>query len=45
MPDGAGGFLADFTPQAEQAFERYAQAGMHLVDSTTAMADWPGIQL
>ncbi len=45
VPDGDGGFLADFTPQVEQAFERYAQAGMHLVDSTSALADWPGMRL
>lgn len=34
VPDGQGGFLADFTPQAEAAFERYAAAGMRLIRST-----------
>ena len=28
VPDGKGGFLADFTPQAEQAYQRFADAGM-----------------
>ena len=45
VPDGDGGFLADFTPQVEQAFERYAQAGMHLVDSTSALADLAGMRV
>ncbi len=44
VPDGAGGFLADFTDNAEQAFQRYADAGMHLVESTTDMGDWPGMK-
>lgn len=34
VPDGHGGFLADFTPQAEAAFARYAAAGMRLIRST-----------
>jgi nicotinamidase-related amidase len=34
VPDGKGGFLADFTPQAEQALARFANAGMHVVRST-----------
>ena len=29
VPDGAGGFFADFTDNAEQAYQRYADAGMH----------------
>ena len=45
IPDGAGGFLADFTDNAEQAYRRYADAGMHLVESTVDMADWPGMKL
>ena len=43
VPDGKGGFIADFTPNMDEAFERYAAAGMHLVDSTTDMRDWPGM--
>ncbi len=42
VPDGKGGFHADFTPQAEAALARYADAGMHLVKSTDAMSGWPG---
>src|SRR5688500_878076 len=34
VPDGKGGFVADFTPQAEQALARFAAAGMNLVKST-----------
>jgi nicotinamidase-related amidase len=45
VPDGKGGFIADFTPQAEQALQRFADAGMHVVRSTDPMASWPGIQL
>ena len=43
VPDGAGGFVADFTPLMEAAFERYAAAGMHLVTSDVDMRDWPGM--
>jgi nicotinamidase-related amidase len=40
VPDGKGGFLADFTPQAEEAQRRFAAAGMHLVKSTDPMSSW-----
>lgn len=43
--DGRGGFVADFTDQAQQAFDRFANAGMHLVKSTDPIAAWPGIRL
>jgi hypothetical protein len=45
VPDGAGGFVADFTPQAEAALQRFADAGMNLVRSTDPIAAWPGIRL
>ena len=45
VPDGKGGFVADFTPQAEEAFARFAAAGMHLVKSTDPVGSWPGITL
>ena len=45
VPDGAGGFFADFTDNAELAYRRYADAGMHLVQSSVDMADWPGMRL
>jgi nicotinamidase-related amidase len=40
-PDRPGEFLFDFTPQAEQALERFRDAGMHVVASTTPLAEWP----
>ncbi|MGE5182084.1 MAG: nicotinamidase [Acidobacteriota bacterium] len=40
VPDGNGGFAADFTPQAEAALQRFADAGMHLVKSTDPIEDW-----
>ena len=45
VPDGRGGFLADFTPQAEAALARFAQAGMRLVNSTEPVEHWPGLQI
>ncbi|HVC80962.1 MAG TPA: nicotinamidase [Chloroflexota bacterium] len=41
VPDGTGGFLADFTDQAAAALDRFQNAGMQAVDSTVPMADWP----
>lgn len=32
--------IVDFTPQADQAFQRFAEAGMHLVRSTDTLADF-----
>jgi nicotinamidase-related amidase len=31
----------DYTAEADAAFERYADAGMHVVRSTDPIADWP----
>ena len=45
VPDGKGGFAADFTPQADAALKRFADAGMHLVKSTDPIATWPGMHL
>jgi len=45
VPDGNGGFAADFTDQAGQAIQRFADAGMHLVKSTDPIDSWPGINL
>ncbi|HEX7090977.1 MAG TPA: hypothetical protein VF192_12625 [Longimicrobiales bacterium] len=43
VPDPArpGCFLFDFTPQAEEALARFADAGMHVVTSTTPLSEWP----
>ncbi len=32
--------VVDFTPQAEEALDRYAAAGMNIVESTRPMASW-----
>jgi nicotinamidase-related amidase len=45
VPDGKGGFAADFTAQAEAGLQKFADAGMHLVTSTTPIASWPGLRL
>jgi nicotinamidase-related amidase len=31
----------DYTDEADAAFERYAEAGMHVVQSTTPIEQWP----
>src|SRR5690625_885104 len=41
-PDEPGEFVFDFTPRADEAFQRFAEAGMNLVESTTPMSEWPG---
>ena len=45
VPDGKGGFAADFTPQAEAALEQFRKAGMHVVKSTDPIESWPDVQL
>jgi len=40
IPDGP-----DFTEAANEAFERFAGAGMHVVRSTDPVRTWPGISL
>lgn len=39
-PTRPGQLAADFTPQAEAALGRLADAGMHVVDSTRPISDW-----
>jgi nicotinamidase-related amidase len=41
-PAKPGELLFDFTPQAEAALARFAAAGVHVVRSTTPLAQWPG---
>ncbi|MDG2990697.1 isochorismatase [Candidatus Synechococcus calcipolaris G9] len=36
--------VVDFSEQADQAFQRFADAGMHIVKSTEAIATWPDIK-
>jgi hypothetical protein len=45
VPDGKGGFAADFTADANAAIQKFADAGMHLVKSTDPITSWPGIRL
>ena len=37
--------VVDFTDQANAAFQRFADAGMHLVKSTESIESWAGISL
>lgn len=37
--------VIDFTEQADAAFQRFADAGMHVVRSTDPLESWPGIRL
>jgi nicotinamidase-related amidase len=34
--------VADYTPQADEAFQKFASAGMHVVRSTDPIANWLG---
>jgi nicotinamidase-related amidase len=37
--------VIDFTDQANEAFRRFSDAGMHVVKSTDPVDTWPGISL
>lgn len=37
--------VVDFTDQADAAFQRFADAGMHVVRSTDPVEEWPGLEL
>lgn len=37
--------IVDFTPQADAAFAKFQNAGMHLVDSTTPIQEWPDVDV
>jgi nicotinamidase-related amidase len=43
VPNGQGGFIVDFTDEAEKALARYDAAGMHVVKSTDPISGWPDI--
>ena len=45
VPDGKGGFVADFTAQADAGLSKFADAGMNLVRSTDPITSWPGLKL
>lgn len=40
VPDGKGGFIVDFTTQANEAFDRFKNAGMNVVNSTVPVQDF-----
>ena len=40
-PGQPGAFLADFTDAAQAALDRFREAGMRVVRTTTPAADWP----
>ena len=37
--------VVDYTEEANAAFERFAEAGMHIVRSTDPISSWPGMDL
>ena len=37
--------VIDYTEQADRAFRRFADAGMHVVRSTDPIEQWPGVKL
>lgn len=43
VPDGRGGLAADFTAEAQRAFDRFANAGMHLVRSVDPIDSWMAV--
>jgi hypothetical protein len=36
--------ISDYAEQADAAFQRFADAGMHVVRSIDSIEDWPGIE-
>jgi nicotinamidase-related amidase len=36
--------VVDYTDQAESAYRRFAEAGMHVVRSTDPIDSWPGLE-
>jgi len=45
VPDGKGGFFADYTPEVEKAMAAWESEGMKLVKSTDPVDTWPGFNL
>lgn len=45
VPDGKGGFYADFTPEVERVMKVWKDQGVNLVKSTDPIENWPGINL
>lgn len=40
-----GAVIYDYGPDADAAFDRFRNAGMHVVQTSTPMEDWPDIEL
>jgi hypothetical protein len=36
--------IIDYTDEADMAFKRFEDAGMHIVSSTEPIASWPGLE-
>lgn len=45
VPDGKGGFVVDGTDAGNAAFQKFADAGMHVVRSTAPMNEWDDMDL
>ncbi len=45
VPDGKGGYVADFTAQAETGLQKFADAGMNLVRSIDPISSWSGLRI
>jgi hypothetical protein len=43
LPDGT--VIYDYGPDADAAFDKFRNAGMHVVKSTDPIQDWPDIRL
>lgn len=45
VKDENGGVVFDYGPDANAAFDRFKNAGMHVVQSTELIENWPDVQL
>jgi nicotinamidase-related amidase len=45
VPNGKGGWAVDGTQAGKDAFKRFADAGMHVVKSTTPIEQWPDFKV
>ena len=45
VKDPGGGVIFDYGPDADAAFEKFRNAGMHVVRSTDPIETWPDITL
>ena len=45
VKDAAGKVIYDYGPDADAAFDKFRQAGMHVVKSTDQLDTWPDLQI